>query len=67
MRGLQDDVARLALVRALAALADETGADLIAEGIETEAELAALRTVGVRYGQGYLLGRPRASVSPVHA
>jgi EAL domain-containing protein (putative c-di-GMP-specific phosphodiesterase class I) len=31
---------------------------LIAEGIETEAELATLRSLGIDYGQGYLLGRP---------
>ena len=36
----------------------ETGFDLIAEGIEHVDELAALQTLGVRYGQGYLLGRP---------
>jgi EAL domain-containing protein (putative c-di-GMP-specific phosphodiesterase class I) len=52
----------MALVKALGALTEQMGADLIAEGIETDAELEALRDVGVRYGQGYLLGRPRASV-----
>jgi cellulose synthase (UDP-forming) len=62
VRSLQSDPARLALVKALGALTEQTGASLIAEGIETEAELEALRDVGVRYGQGYLLGRPRAPV-----
>lgn len=37
---------------------NETGAILIAEGIETEAELECLCRLGVRYGQGYFLGRP---------
>jgi EAL domain-containing protein (putative c-di-GMP-specific phosphodiesterase class I) len=63
VRAVQTDPARLALVRALGALTDQMGAQLIAEGVETEAELEALRDVGVRYGQGYLLGRPRASVN----
>ena len=37
---------------------NETGAILIAEGIETEAELECLCRLGVHYGQGYFLGRP---------
>ena len=41
--------------------ASETGCDLIAEGIETRAELEVLRDLGVRLGQGYLLGPPRAA------
>ena len=36
----------------------ETGCELIAEGIETDEELAALRGLGIQLGQGYLLGRP---------
>lgn len=32
--------------------------DIPAEGIETERELQALRALGVRYGQGWHLGRP---------
>jgi EAL domain-containing protein (putative c-di-GMP-specific phosphodiesterase class I) len=32
---------------------------LVAEGIETAAELKTLRTLGIGYGQGYLLGRPQ--------
>lgn len=32
---------------------------LIAEGIETEAELEVLRTLQIRLAQGFLLGRPR--------
>jgi EAL domain-containing protein (putative c-di-GMP-specific phosphodiesterase class I) len=32
------------------------GAQVIAEGIETETELRALRELGVRYGQGYFFG-----------
>lgn len=32
----------------------------MAEGVETEAELAVLREIGVTQAQGYLLGRPMA-------
>ncbi len=38
--------------------ARKTGARVIAEGIETPAELACLREIGVDYGQGDHLGRP---------
>ena len=31
----------------------------IAEFVENEEQLAALRKIGIDYGQGYLLGRPR--------
>jgi len=38
----------------------ESASQTIAEGVETESELAALRTLGVPFAQGYLLGRPSA-------
>lgn len=47
-----------ALAAALVAFARQTDAQLVAEAIETEAQLSALRTLGVSFGQGYLLGRP---------
>lgn len=50
-----------ATVAAIGQLADEAGAVLTAEGIETGAELEALLDVGVTAGQGFLLGRPSAN------
>ena len=44
------------------ALAEQTGATLSAEGIESREELAAVVELGIARGQGYLLGRP--SVDP---
>jgi len=52
------DPVRQALVSGLVYFGAETGCELIAEGIETEQELAALRELGIQLGQGYLLGRP---------
>ncbi|NMP23476.1 EAL domain-containing protein [Sulfobacillus harzensis] len=37
---------------------EENRARVIAEGIETEEQLFRLRRLGIRYGQGYFLGRP---------
>ena len=58
IRGLNSDLARQALVVGLRHFARAMGHYVIAEGIETEEELAALRALDVRFGQGYLLGRP---------
>jgi len=58
VRDLDGDPSRQALVAGLRHFASATGCRLIAEGIETEGELAALRDLGVDLGQGFLLGRP---------
>lgn len=63
IRGVDDDPARQALIVALRHFAAQTGADVIAEGIETAAELRALRRLGVALGQGFLLGRPAAAAT----
>jgi len=45
-------------VRAVLNLGRSLGRRVIAEGIETPAQLATLREMGVPIGQGYLLARP---------
>jgi diguanylate cyclase (GGDEF)-like protein len=47
-----------ALVRGVLALAAELGLEVVGEGVETPAQLAALHDAGCRLFQGYLLGRP---------
>jgi EAL domain-containing protein (putative c-di-GMP-specific phosphodiesterase class I) len=56
--GLEADEARAALVAGMGHFARSIGVRLVAEGVETEAELAALRGLDVDLVQGYLLGRP---------
>ncbi|MHB1447454.1 MAG: EAL domain-containing protein [Acidimicrobiales bacterium] len=63
VHGLEDDPAKMALIAGLQSYAAKTGCRLIAEGIETEAELAAIRELGVELGQGYLLGRPEPLIT----
>ncbi len=53
---------RREMTRALKAFADRIGSTIIAEGIESEAELATLLDLGIEFGQGFLLGRPTASL-----
>jgi diguanylate cyclase len=56
--GIDQDDDRGALVKALVGYADHVGSLLVAEGIETLAELQALVELGVPLAQGFYLGRP---------
>jgi diguanylate cyclase (GGDEF)-like protein len=49
---------KLKTIQALQQIAAIFDSALVAEGIETEAELRVLRDLGITYGQGYFLGRP---------
>ncbi|WP_337056633.1 EAL domain-containing protein [Pseudomonas sp. USHLN015] len=46
------------VVKALAQMAEKTGCWIIAEGVETEAELDFALECGARYVQGYLFAKP---------
>jgi diguanylate cyclase (GGDEF)-like protein len=49
----------LAVLRAICALGASLGMEVVAEGIESPAQLARVRELGCRYGQGFLLGLPQ--------
>lgn len=55
---IDKDPVRRALVRALVAFAREVGTSVIAEGVETAAELAAVIAAEVPLAQGFLIARP---------
>jgi len=57
-RNIDSDSSRRALAAALVGFVTETGLEIVAEGVETDRELSALRQLGVRHAQGYFLGRP---------
>jgi diguanylate cyclase (GGDEF)-like protein len=57
-RNVDHDPTRRALAFALLSFAVQTGATVIADGIETRAELGALRGLGATFGRGYLIGKP---------
>ncbi len=61
--GLHSDTARQAMIVGLHHFTRTTGCHLIAEGVESEGELAVLRAMGISLGQGYLLGRPRSAAA----
>jgi EAL domain-containing protein (putative c-di-GMP-specific phosphodiesterase class I) len=56
--GIDTDPLRHAFGESMSGFAGRLGATLIAEGIETQDELAAVANLGVSAGQGYFLGRP---------
>jgi EAL domain-containing protein (putative c-di-GMP-specific phosphodiesterase class I)/CheY-like chemotaxis protein len=58
-RGVEHDPGRAKLAGGLIAGASAVSTLVVAEGIETEAQLQCLRELGVRGGQGYFIGRPR--------
>jgi EAL domain-containing protein (putative c-di-GMP-specific phosphodiesterase class I)/putative methionine-R-sulfoxide reductase with GAF domain len=57
-RDIDSDPVRRALARAIVAFSKEVGAEVVAEGIETAAELGVLVDLGIGYGQGFHLARP---------
>src|SRR3954468_24333215 len=54
-RDIDTDPARRALATALVIFAGEIGASVVAEGVETEAEMQALMAAGIYRGQGFAL------------
>ncbi len=57
-RDIDIDPARRALAAAMIHFCADTGSTLVAEGVETAAEVATLLELGVAKAQGYFLGRP---------
>jgi len=64
IRGLDVSLPRRMIVEGVARMCDAMGIIVIAEGIETESELDALRAAGIRYAQGFLLARPAFEALP---
>ncbi|WP_232332955.1 EAL domain-containing protein [Novosphingobium aquimarinum] len=58
IRGIDTSLPRRMIVEGMMRIADKMGITVIAEGIETVEEYTVLRTLGIRYIQGYLISRP---------
>jgi EAL domain-containing protein (putative c-di-GMP-specific phosphodiesterase class I) len=63
VRGIDTDAARQAMATALLSFAEKCGSTVVAEGIETRAELRTLVSLGITTGQGYLMARPAAAAA----
>jgi EAL domain-containing protein (putative c-di-GMP-specific phosphodiesterase class I) len=63
-RGIEASPVRHAIVEGVVGICRRLGIRVIAEGIETAAELACLRALGVTLVQGYLFARPEVERLP---
>ena len=64
IRDLPHRPTALAIVQSLTELCGRLGIALVAEGVETVEEYAALRAIGISLMQGYLLARPAFEALP---
>ncbi|MEA2721104.1 MAG: hypothetical protein QOJ39_2968 [Candidatus Eremiobacteraeota bacterium] len=64
IRGVAEDRAKRAIIRAVVAMCGELGIVVVAEGVETHDELAWLRDSGISLFQGYLFARPALEALP---
>ena len=65
IRELESNLPKRIIIDAVVKMCANLGVAVIAEGIETDAELEALRAIGVRYIQGYLFAKPAFERLPV--
>ncbi len=56
--GISMDLQKQRLLRRLIGVVQALGAELIAEGVETREDLEMVKSMGVKYAQGYLWGCP---------
>jgi diguanylate cyclase (GGDEF)-like protein/PAS domain S-box-containing protein len=63
VRDLTIDPDDAAIVTAIVAMARSLGVDVVAEGVETEDQLAALQRLGCQRAQGFLLARPMTAAA----
>lgn len=64
LRGLDADARRRAIVGGVVGICRSLAIRVVAEGVETDAELAALRALGVTLFQGYLFAKPGFETLP---
>jgi diguanylate cyclase (GGDEF)-like protein/PAS domain S-box-containing protein len=60
IRGIDESLARSRLVRRIVEFANDQGIQVIAEGVETSAEVEVVEELGCHLLQGYLFGKPGA-------
>ena len=64
IRDIDTSLPRRMIVEGMLRMCTALGITVIAEGVETEGEFNALRNLGVRYIQGYLLAKPAFEALP---
>ncbi len=64
LRGIDHSLSRRMIVEAVVRLCEKMGVIVVAEGIETRAELDAVRSLGIHLVQGFLVARPLFEALP---
>ena len=64
IRGIATSPARQTIVAGVILMARQLDVAVIAEGVETEAEMTALRAAGIQLFQGYLFAKPTVASLP---
>ncbi len=67
IQNIDQDPLKVKFVRSIQDIAGSVGTLVIAEGIETHAELMVVKSMGVRYGQGYHIARPHPAPGAIVA
>ncbi len=65
IRGIDQNSYKQKLLQAITTFSDSVGSNVIAEGVETWNELKTVFRLGIRYVQGFLLGKPEPSPQPI--
>ena len=58
VQGVDRDPIKLQFLKSIQHIAESCGTHVIAEGVETEAELRVVKDIGIALGQGYFIARP---------
>ena len=64
IRDIDSDTRRHAIISGITGICQALSVKIVAEGVETQAELAALRDLGVTLFQGYLFAKPGFETLP---
>lgn len=64
IQNINNDSLKLEFVRSIQRIAECSGAKVIAEGIESQAQLSIVKDLKIAYGQGYLFARPAPQLLP---
>lgn len=64
IRGIEGSTARQIIIAGILCIAEALGITVLAEGVETEAELRVLKAAGIRLFQGYYFAKPAVAAMP---
>lgn len=66
VQGVNADPLKQQFLKSIQQIAQSSGTQVIAEGIETDAEFRVIRNIGISCGQGYFIARP-TPIPPLNA